>query len=108
MPPSLTSLHSATGTRDGMGALANAWSCHTPLMTQKAFSLTAAVGTDNEVKITKLDASRVYSTRTAVRVQEIANHWRRDERHNAAVAIFNPRDPGRTPLVSGSSVPNRE
>lgn len=63
-------------------------------MTQKAFSLTAAVGTDNEVKITRLDASRVYGSRTAVRVQEIANHWRRDERH--------------TPLVSGSSVPNRE
>jgi hypothetical protein len=78
--PGLINLHSAAGTGNGMGALANAWNCHTPLMTQKAFSLTAAVETDNEVNITRLDASQVYSTSTAVRVQEIANYGRRDER----------------------------
>ena len=54
-----------------MGALANTWNCHTPLMTQKAFPLTATVETDNEVKITRPDARRVYSTSTAVRVQEL-------------------------------------
>jgi hypothetical protein len=46
----------------------------TLLMTQKAFSVTAAVETDNEVQIVRLDGNRVYSLSDAVRVQEIAHY----------------------------------
>jgi hypothetical protein len=50
------------------------------LMMQKAFSVTGAVETDDEIHITKLDANRIYSVNTSVRVQEIANYGRLDER----------------------------
>jgi len=46
----------------------------TLLMTQKAFSVTAAVETDNEVQIVRLDGNRTYSLSDAVRVQEIAHY----------------------------------
>ena len=46
----------------------------TLLMLQKAFSVTAAVETDNEVHIVRLDADRAYSLSTSVRVQEIADY----------------------------------
>ena len=51
----------------------------TILMVQKAFSVTAAVEADNEIRVTKLDDSRLYSFSNSVRVQEIANYGRRDE-----------------------------
>ena len=59
------------GAGNGMGALADTWNCHTLLMTQKAFPLGATVETDNEVKITRPGARRVYSTSTAVPAQEL-------------------------------------
>jgi hypothetical protein len=46
----------------------------TLLMLQKAYSVTAAVETDNEVDIVRLDADRAYSFSTSVRVQEIADY----------------------------------
>jgi len=46
----------------------------TLLMMQKAFSVTGAVETDNEVQITSLDAHRAYSLSTSVRVQEIVDY----------------------------------
>jgi hypothetical protein len=46
----------------------------TLLMLQKAFSVTAAVETDNEVQIVRLDARRAYSLSNSVRVQEIADY----------------------------------
>ncbi len=45
----------------------------TLLMMQKAFSVTAAVETENEVLIVKPDANRAYSLSNSVRVQEIAD-----------------------------------
>ena len=51
----------------------------TILMTQRAFSVTAAVETDNEVRTVKLDSNRIYSLSRSVRVQEIANYGRQDE-----------------------------
>jgi hypothetical protein len=45
----------------------------TLLMMQKAFSVTAAVETENEVLIVRPDANRAYSLSNSVRVQEIAN-----------------------------------
>ena len=44
------------------------------LMVQKAYSVTAAVETDNDVDITRLDGSRAYSLSKSVRVQEIADY----------------------------------
>ena len=46
----------------------------TLLMMQKAFSVTGAVETDNEVQIARLGADRAYSLSTSVRVQEIADY----------------------------------
>jgi hypothetical protein len=46
----------------------------TLLMLQKTFSVTAAVETDNEVHIVRLDAGRAYSLSSSVRVQEIADY----------------------------------
>ena len=46
----------------------------TLLMTQKAFSVTAAVETDNEVRMVRPDANRAYSISHSVRVQEIADY----------------------------------
>jgi hypothetical protein len=46
----------------------------TLLMMQKAFSVTAAVETDNEVLIRRPDAQRAYSLSNSVRVQEIADY----------------------------------
>ncbi len=51
----------------------------TMLMTQRAFSVTAAVETDNEVRTVQLDPNRIYSLSVSVRVQEIANYGRQDE-----------------------------
>lgn len=52
----------------------------TMMMMQKAFGVTAAVETDDEVHIVKLDAKRIYSLSDSVRVQEVANYGRQDER----------------------------
>jgi hypothetical protein len=46
----------------------------TLLMMQKAFSVTAAVETENEVRIVRVDANRGYSISHSVRVQEIAEY----------------------------------
>jgi hypothetical protein len=45
----------------------------TLLMMQKAFSVTAAVETENEVLIVRPDANRAYNLSNSVRVQEIAD-----------------------------------
>jgi hypothetical protein len=50
------------------------------LMVQKALGVTAAVETDNEIHIRKLDANRVYSLSNSVRVQEIADYGQPGER----------------------------
>ena len=52
----------------------------TMLVVQKAFGVTGAVEVDNEVRIMKLDARRVYSLSTATRVQEIVNYGEPDQR----------------------------
>jgi hypothetical protein len=49
------------------------------LFMQKAFGVTAAVETDNEIQVTKLDAARIYSVSNSVRVQEIANYGQPDQ-----------------------------
>jgi hypothetical protein len=49
-------------------------------MMQKALGVTAAVEADEEIHTVKLDANRIYSSRSSVRVQEIANYGRSDER----------------------------
>jgi len=46
----------------------------TLLMMQKTFSVIAAVETENEVRIVRLDANRGYSISHSVRVQEIADY----------------------------------
>jgi hypothetical protein len=46
----------------------------TVLMVQKAYSVTAAVETDNDVDIARLDGHRAYSLSKSVRVQEIADY----------------------------------
>jgi hypothetical protein len=51
----------------------------TLLMVQKAFSVNAAVETDNEVLIARLDANKAYSLSNSVRVQEIAHYGQPDE-----------------------------
>ena len=51
----------------------------TLLMVQKAFSVTAAVEMDNEVRVVRPDANRAYSLSNAVRVQEIAHYGQPDE-----------------------------
>jgi hypothetical protein len=51
----------------------------TMVMVQKAFSVTAAVEADDEIRVTKLDAGRLYSFSNSVRIQEIANYGRRDQ-----------------------------
>ena len=48
-------------------------------MMQKAYSVTAAVETDNEIQITRLGADRAYSLSTSVRVQEIADYGKPSE-----------------------------
>ena len=44
------------------------------LMMQKAFGVTAAVETETEIHISKLDANRMYSLSDSTRVQEIAEY----------------------------------
>jgi hypothetical protein len=44
------------------------------LMVQKALSVTGAVEADDEVRIAKVSADRIYSLSTSVRVQEIADY----------------------------------
>lgn len=46
---------------------------------QKAMSVTAAVATDNQIHIVRLDPKRVYITSNAIRVQEIANYGQSSE-----------------------------
>jgi hypothetical protein len=51
----------------------------TLLMMHKALSVTAAVETENEVRIVRLDADRAYTLSTSVRVQEIADYGQPSE-----------------------------
>ena len=46
----------------------------TLLMMEKAFSVTAAVETEDEVRIVRLDGNRAYSLSNSIRVQEIAHY----------------------------------
>jgi hypothetical protein len=50
------------------------------LMMQRAFGVTAAVETDDEIRLIKLDASRIYSVSSSIRVQEIADYGQQNER----------------------------
>ena len=59
------------------------------LMTQKAFSVTGAVETDNEIQIARLGAGRAYSLSTSVRVREIADYGKPSEH-----ALPEDRGPG--------------
>ena len=52
----------------------------TLLMVQKAFFVTAAVETDNNVRIVRLGTTRVYSVSNSVRVQEIADYGQTGQR----------------------------
>lgn len=46
---------------------------------QKALSVTAAVATDNQIHIERLDSKRVYITSNAARIQEIADYGKPNE-----------------------------
>ena len=48
-------------------------------MLQRAYSVTAAVETDNEVDIARLGADKAYSLSASVRVQEIADYGQPNE-----------------------------
>jgi hypothetical protein len=50
------------------------------VMVQKAYSVTAAVETENEVDMVRLDADRAYSFSVSVRVQDIADYGQPSER----------------------------
>ena len=50
------------------------------VMAHKAYSVTGAVETDNEVTIVRLDAKRAYSLSASVRVREIADYRQPGER----------------------------
>ncbi len=52
----------------------------TLLMVQKAYSVTGAVETDDEIQIARLGAHRAYSWSISVRVQEIADYGQPSER----------------------------
>jgi benzoylformate decarboxylase len=55
--PALVNLHSATGTGNGMGALANAWNSHTPLIVMAGQQTRAMVGI--EALLTNLDSTQL-------------------------------------------------
>ena len=55
--PVLVSLHSASGTGNGMGALSNAWNSHTPLIVMAGQQTRAMVGV--EALLTNLDSTQL-------------------------------------------------
>ena len=55
--PALINLHSAAGTGNGIGALANAWNSHTPLIVMAGQQTRAMVGV--EALLTNLDATQL-------------------------------------------------
>jgi benzoylformate decarboxylase len=55
--PALVNLHSAAGTGNGMGALANAWNSHTPLIVIAGQQTRAMVGV--EALLTNLDSTQL-------------------------------------------------
>src|SRR5271169_741828 len=55
--PALINLHSAAGTGNGMGALANAWNSHTPLIVTAGQQTRAMVGV--EALLTNLDSTQL-------------------------------------------------
>lgn len=55
--PALVNLHSAAGTGNGVGALANAWNSHTPLIVTAGQQARAMVGV--EALLTNLDATQL-------------------------------------------------
>jgi len=59
------------------------------IMMQKAYSVTSAVETDDEVQVVRLDADRAYSFSNSVRVREIADYGKPGEH-----ALPEDRGPG--------------
>jgi benzoylformate decarboxylase len=55
--PALINLHSAAGTGNGMGALANAWNSHSPLIVMAGQQIRAMVGV--EALLTNLDSTEL-------------------------------------------------
>jgi benzoylformate decarboxylase len=55
--PALVNLHSAAGTGNGMGALANAWNSHTPLVVMAGQQTRAMMGV--EALLTNLDSTQL-------------------------------------------------
>jgi benzoylformate decarboxylase len=55
--PALVNLHSAAGTGNGVGALANAWNSHTPLIVTAGQQTRAMVGV--EALLTNLDSTQL-------------------------------------------------
>src|SRR5258708_20312634 len=55
--PALVNLHSAAGTGNGMGALANAWNSHTPLIVTAGQQTRAMVGV--EALLPNLDSTQL-------------------------------------------------
>jgi benzoylformate decarboxylase len=55
--PALVNLHSAAGTGNGMGALANAWNAHTPLIVMAGQQIRAMVGV--EAFLTNVDSTQL-------------------------------------------------
>jgi benzoylformate decarboxylase len=55
--PALVNLHSAAGTGNGMGALANAWNAHTPLIVTAGQQIRAMVGV--EAFLTNVDPTQL-------------------------------------------------
>src|SRR5271155_251023 len=55
--PALVNLHSAAGTGNGMGALANAWNSHTPMIVTAGQQIRAMV--DIEALLTNLDSTQL-------------------------------------------------
>jgi benzoylformate decarboxylase len=55
--PALVNLHSAAGTGNGMGALANAWNSHTPLILTAGQQTRAMIGV--EALLTNLDSTQL-------------------------------------------------
>jgi hypothetical protein len=61
----------------------------TLLMVQKAYSVTAAVETDNEIEVVRIDSNRGYTLSRSVRVQEVADYGKPSEH-----ALPEDRGPG--------------
>ena len=54
---------------------------------QKVMSVTAAVSTDNQIHIVRLDSKRAYITSNATSVQEIADYGRKNATHSPRIDV---------------------